>query len=64
MSFYREVTMEIVVIHNMVALAISPNDPTVSHLLVEAALLEFETHTISSHLLLTMGIFYGETQYS
>ena len=46
-------------VNNLITLSLDPTDPALRTLLLEAAGQEFENHRLTSHIMLTMGLFYG-----
>ena len=46
-------------VNNLITLSLDPTDPALRALLLEAAGHEFEAQRLASHIMLTMGLFYG-----
>ena len=46
-------------VNNLITLSLDPADPALGVLLLETAGHEFETYRLTSHVMLTMGLFYG-----
>ena len=57
------VPLQWVIINNLIAVSMDPTAPALRALILELAGREFETHRLSSHVMLMMGLFYGITFY-
>lgn len=58
-SFFRQIPLHWVIVHNLISLSINPEDPALRALLLEVAGQEFAGHRLSSEVMLMTGIFYG-----
>lgn len=59
--YFRHIPLHWVIVNNLISLSIDPADPALQTLILEAASREFEAHRLTSHVMILMGIFHGES---